>query len=198
VEIDRRRVLIGGACATLGGLAGTGGLVLDPMAPTIPGSGQWHPLTRSLLERARRASRCTEAPDRGAVERAIRSVADASGPARPLVIKWMATPADASEYLSRLGLEALLDMGTATFWRGVEPHGTDDAEVLEHAFAVRMLADDIVGAEQCDRMLLAPKLRAKAQAVSANASAVKPVGKPDAGNRLVRFDERGWETGRWP
>jgi hypothetical protein len=26
--------------------------------------------------------------------------------------------------------------------------------------------------------------------------AVKPVGKPDAGNRLVRFDERGWETER--
>jgi hypothetical protein len=23
-----------------------------------------------------------------------------------------------------------------------------------------------------------------------------PVGKPDAGNRHVRFDERGWETGR--
>ena len=28
--------------------------------------------------------------------------------------------------------------------------------------------------------------------------AVKPVGKPDAGNRHVRFDERGWETERWP
>ncbi len=27
-------------------------------------------------------------------------------------------------------------------------------------------------------------------------SAVKPVGKPDAGNLHVRFDERGWETGR--
>jgi hypothetical protein len=27
-------------------------------------------------------------------------------------------------------------------------------------------------------------------------SAVKPVGKPDAGNRHVRFDERGSETGR--
>jgi hypothetical protein len=26
--------------------------------------------------------------------------------------------------------------------------------------------------------------------------AVKPVGEPDAGNRLVRFDERGWETER--
>ena len=25
---------------------------------------------------------------------------------------------------------------------------------------------------------------------------VKPVGKPDAGNSHVRFDERGWETGR--
>jgi len=27
-------------------------------------------------------------------------------------------------------------------------------------------------------------------------SAKKPVGKPDAGNRHVRFDERGWEPGR--
>ena len=26
--------------------------------------------------------------------------------------------------------------------------------------------------------------------------AMKPVGKPDAGNPHVRFDERGWETGR--
>ena len=28
--------------------------------------------------------------------------------------------------------------------------------------------------------------------------AVKPVGEPDAGDRHVQFDERGWETGRWP
>ena len=28
--------------------------------------------------------------------------------------------------------------------------------------------------------------------------AMKPVGKPDAGNRHVRFDERGGETGRLP
>jgi hypothetical protein len=27
---------------------------------------------------------------------------------------------------------------------------------------------------------------------------VKPIGKPNAGNRHVRFDERGWETGRCP
>jgi hypothetical protein len=25
---------------------------------------------------------------------------------------------------------------------------------------------------------------------------MKPVGKPDAGNPHVRFDERGWEPGR--
>src|SRR5262249_52290998 len=28
--------------------------------------------------------------------------------------------------------------------------------------------------------------------------AVKPVGGPDTGNRDFRFDERRWETGRWP
>src|SRR5262245_8172590 len=28
--------------------------------------------------------------------------------------------------------------------------------------------------------------------------AVKPVGEPDTGNRDFRFDERRWETGRWP
>ena len=27
---------------------------------------------------------------------------------------------------------------------------------------------------------------------------VKPVGEPDAGDRHVRFDERGWETERLP
>ena len=27
---------------------------------------------------------------------------------------------------------------------------------------------------------------------------VKPIGNPNAGNRYVRFDERGWETERWP
>ena len=28
--------------------------------------------------------------------------------------------------------------------------------------------------------------------------AVKPVGEPYSGNRDLRFDERGWETERWP
>jgi hypothetical protein len=36
----------------------------------------------------------------------------------------------------------------------------------------------------------------RAQSVVAVGLTVKPVGKPDAGNPHVRFDERGWETGR--
>src|SRR6185369_8448362 len=36
----------------------------------------------------------------------------------------------------------------------------------------------------------------RAQAVTAVGLAVKPVGKPDAGNPHVRFDERGRETER--
>ena len=43
-------------------------------------------------------------------------------------------------------------------------------------------------------LLTAPKPRAVS--LLSVYLAVKPVGKPDAGNRLVRFDERGWETER--
>src|SRR5262249_27007750 len=43
-----------------------------------------------------------------------------------------------------------------------------------------------------------PVLRTLAPSGPVVCLAVKPAGKPDAGNRHVRFDERGWETGRWP
>jgi hypothetical protein len=45
-----------------------------------------------------------------------------------------------------------------------------------------------------DELLTVPKPRAVS--LLSVYLAVKPVGKPDAGNRLVRFDERGWETER--
>jgi hypothetical protein len=45
-------------------------------------------------------------------------------------------------------------------------------------------------------LLSAPKPRAVS--LLSVCLAVKPVGEPDAGDRHVRFDERGWETGRWP
>ena len=40
--------------------------------------------------------------------------------------------------------------------------------------------------------------KSRARPVLSVCLTVKPVGKPDAGNPHVRFDERGWETGRWP
>jgi hypothetical protein len=43
-------------------------------------------------------------------------------------------------------------------------------------------------------LLTVPKPRAAS--VLSVYLAVKPVGEPDAGNRHVRFDERGWETER--
>ena len=45
-------------------------------------------------------------------------------------------------------------------------------------------------------LLTAPKPRAVS--LLSVYLAVKPVGEPDAGDRHVRFDERGWETGRGP
>jgi hypothetical protein len=82
----------------------------------------------------------------------------------------MATPTEAFDHLSRLGLEALLDMGTKSFWRRVQPPISVDEMTFDHAFAVRILANEIVGVGDHDRALMAPKLLAKSQAVSANAS----------------------------
>src|SRR5215475_2038938 len=44
------------------------------------------------------------------------------------------------------------------------------------------------------QLLTAPKPRAVS--LLSVYLAVKPVGEPDAGDRHVRFDERGWETER--
>jgi hypothetical protein len=86
------------------------------------------------------------------------------------VIKWIEDPADAFEYLSRYGLDALLDMESASFWRRAQPPASPDEETFERAFEVRMLANEILGVEGHDRALMAPKLLAKSQAMSANLS----------------------------
>jgi hypothetical protein len=70
----------------------------------------------------------------------------------------------------RLGLDALLDMGTATFWRRVQPPVSCDAETFDRAFEVRMLTSEILGVDEQDRLLMAPKLRAKLLAISTNLS----------------------------
>jgi hypothetical protein len=66
--------------------------------------------------------------------------------------------------------DALLEMGTARFWRGFPPQVPSDAKAFEHAFEVRMLANELLGADEQVRLLMAPKLRAKSAAMSASAS----------------------------
>jgi hypothetical protein len=166
MDMDRRQLLIGAALT----------MALRPVragpdtGPTgILDTGGWHPLTRSLLERARRIGRCRTAPDRALIARTIAGFADSAGHAERPVIKWMDTPSDAFEHLSRFGLDALLDMGTTGFWRRSLRPVSPDAGTLDLVFEVRMLANDLLGVDEQDACLLAPKLLAKSRAISAAA-----------------------------
>jgi hypothetical protein len=103
------------------------------------------------------------------VESAIGQLADSWGYGQP-VIKWMGTPSDAFDHLSRFGLDALLDMGTARFWHRFRPQVPSNVTAFDHAFEVRMLANELLGVDEQDRLLMAPKLRAKSQAMSAGTS----------------------------
>jgi hypothetical protein len=95
MDIDRRQALIGGAGVALAGLLKAVHAGPDPRPPGILDNVEWHPLTRSLLERAREIGVVSNAPERAMVERTIRQFADASGSVKPPVIKWLDTPADA-------------------------------------------------------------------------------------------------------
>ena len=164
--IDRRQAMIGSAGVAPAGVFGA--VVASPdTSPRIPGTDEWHPLTRSLLERACKIGRCDNARDRAMVERTVRQFADSSGYVGRPVIKWMDTPSDAFDRLSRFGLDALLEMGTARFWRRFQPPVSHDAETFDRALEVRMLANELLGVDDQDRLLMAPKLRAKSLAMSA-------------------------------
>jgi hypothetical protein len=169
VDIDRRRALVGTVCTALTGAIGRAGANPSPDEPDI-GADEWHSLTRSLLERAHKIGRSCDAPDRHVIERTIRKLADASGYAEPPVIEWMDTPTDAFDHLSRFGLDALLDMGSARFWRRFQTPAPNDVDTFDRAFEVRMVANELLGVDAHDRLLMAPKLRAKSQAISTDAS----------------------------
>jgi len=170
VNIDRRQILIGSAGVALAGVFGVVPTDTAIRPPGILDCAQWHPLTRSLLERARTIGRCRTALDRAMVEQTIWQFADSSGCVGQPVIKWMDTPSDAFDYLSRFGLDALLDMGTARLWRRFRPQVPSDVKAFEHAFEVRMLASELLGVGEQDRALMAPKLRAKSALMSASTS----------------------------
>jgi hypothetical protein len=167
MELDRRQLLTALGMASLSGISG----IASPDRSDT-GIQECHRLTRSLLERAQRTNQCRRAPDRDMAERTIRQFADASGWTKPLVIKWMDTLTDAHVHISRFGLDALLDMGTTKFWRRAQPPVSRDVDVFDRAFEVRMIANELLGVDEHDELLMAPKLLAKSKVVSANASEV--------------------------
>jgi hypothetical protein len=168
--IDRRKLLLAAVCSALTGPVGATGAGQALVEPQRPGADEWHPLTRSLLERARRIGRDPSPPDRALTERAIGRFADAAGYNSELVIKWMDTPRDAFDHLCGFGLETLLDMGSASFWRRVQPPAPRDIETFDRAFEALMLANELLAVHECDRTLMAPKLLAKSLARSSNSS----------------------------
>ena len=162
--IDRRRLL------GLAGAAIASGLVNPVLAlgceePTLD---RLHPLTRSLLDRARRIDRRRPA-DRTAIERTIRRYADETGWARPLVIEWMDTPTDVHGYLCTLGLDALLNMGSANFWRRCQPPVTAD-DLFDRCYDARTEADRLLDVRKSEQALMASKLKAKLRAQSSHLS----------------------------
>jgi hypothetical protein len=159
--LDRRQVLLTVAMTLATGTACGGA---ERPEAELPES---HQLTRSLIERARRASNATNRVDTDAIERVIRQTADASG-GLP-VIRWMAGPADAIAHLRKLN-SSDLGTGLAALWRVRQscPPCTEDA--FERSFRVRQLASEILRPDDHDRILMAPKLSAISETRRAGAS----------------------------
>jgi hypothetical protein len=170
MDIDRRRLLGATACLALTGLGRPFAASTRAVANEIPVAPRWHPLTRSLLHRARRASSADGGTDTSRIEHVIRDMAGAQGCTKPPVIKWLADPSRAFDHLSRYGLDALLNMGTTSLWRraGLLTHFDDRS--LDLSLVLGGLVVDIVGAEDHDRALMAPKLLSKSNAMERNVS----------------------------
>jgi hypothetical protein len=79
-------------------------------------------------------------------------------------------PSCAFDNLSGYGLDALLQMSTASLWRRARPSIRLDAESLDLSLVLGGLVADIVGVEDHDRALMAPKLLSKSKAMARNAS----------------------------
>jgi hypothetical protein len=171
MDIDRRRLLGATACLALTGLGRPLAASTPAVADEIPVAPRWHSLTRSLLHRARRASSADGRTDTSRIEHVIRDMAGAQGCTKPPVIKWLADAPGAFDHLSRYGLDALLRMGTASLRRRTGLRPPFDDRSLDLSLVLGEVIADIVGAEEHDRALMAPKLLAKSKAMAGNASA---------------------------
>jgi hypothetical protein len=107
MKIDRRNLLWATA-----GLAMTKLVGPASSQASLAGSDEfpWHPITRSLLDRARQASLVNGRANRTPIEHLLHQEADTQGYGEPPVIKWLADPFEAFEHLSRLGLDELLQV----------------------------------------------------------------------------------------
>jgi hypothetical protein len=159
MEIGRRGLLAGAVTLSVARLAASLGAGSPGKEMPVSTDHRWHPLTRSLLDRASRAGRRL---DRPRVERIIHEVAEEHG--RP-VIKWMESPARAFEHLSRYPLSDLLQMGSARFWPVPPPFTATNEESAERSFEFYWQAIQALRVDEHDRALMAPKLIAKKQAI---------------------------------
>ena len=159
MEIGRRELLVGSASLGLSAMVGHLGPISARAECPIQPDLQWHPLTRSLLDRASLAGQV----DRSSVEGIIRDLAGERG--RP-VIKWMNTPGRAFEHLLRYPLDELVQMPTAQFWPfpSIVSVANEDAE--ERSVGLYLHATQVLRVEEHGRALMAPKLSYTGQAIA--------------------------------
>jgi hypothetical protein len=171
MDIDRRKLLASSAGLALTGLVEPA--VAHPRTDTTSRdeAPPWHPLTRSLLDRARRANRIDRRANTAIIERLIRDVARAQGCAKTPVIKWLADPFEAYAYLSQLGFDELLQMNNAQLWRRAGSKVDLDDDRLNSHLILGEVIGDTVRASDHDRLLMAPKLLSKARVMAENPSA---------------------------
>lgn len=160
MEVGRRDLLVGVASLSLAGLAGP--LGLSSVRDEYPGTTerQWHPLTQSLLDRAKRAGQHL---DRPRVEHLIAEVTGEHG--RP-VIKWMESPQRALDHLLRYPLDELARMPTAQLWPFPPTISAGDHDAEERSIELRWRANQALRVEEHGLALMAPKLDYRARAVA--------------------------------
>ncbi len=161
MELDRRQAILSVAMALVARPARAKPERIESELP------ECHQLTRSLIERARRASDATNPVDTDAIERLVRRTVGASG-SQP-VIKWMPSPEDAFDHLRKLG-SSELGTGLAALWRVSRSCPPCDEDAFERSFRVRQLASQVLRSEEHDRTLMAPKLRSISEAKRTGAS----------------------------
>ena len=168
MEIDRRNLLWATA-----GLAMTRLVGPASSQAGLAGSDEfpWHPITRSLLDRARQASLVDGRANAALIERLIHQETVTRGYANPPVIKWLDDPFEAFAHLSRLDLDELLQMGNAQLWRRAGPAVDMDDDRLNSAAVLGGWIAGLVRSEEYDNALMAPKLLSNARARAENASA---------------------------